>query len=215
MKRIAIAGIAMLVLSGCRAPMPSFDLLAPYGTSRVPPPGTGTIGTGGTYYTPPSGQTTSPPPVGTGFRLAPPGRTINKWSNLGEPTESKVAADVEWAPTRSLTSQASVVDLDVALAKQQPTSRVIAASQLTEHRGPIRIVQPSSVSGNPTALRGLPVIGTGVSRAPRSFVPSGRVVDITELPDVSSGRTVPAPTRAATKSRSSATVASDGWRSRT
>ena len=213
MKQIAFASAIMLILSGCRAPMPSFDLLAPYGTSRVPAPGTGTIGTGGAYYSPANNA-----PVGTGFRPATIRKPTNKWSSLGEPTEGKVAGDADWSPTRAEPSQPRVVDLDdidVALARQQPTARVIPASRVTEHRGPIRIVQPSSVSGGSgTVLRGLPT-SAAVSRSPRTFVPSGQVVDITALPlRASSTRTVPAPTSAST-SQGGSTVSSNGWRSRT
>jgi len=217
MKQIAFAGAVMLVLSGCRAPMPSFDLLAPYGKSCVPPPGTGTIGTGGTYYSPPANSTTNPP-VGTGFRPATISKPVNKWSSLGDSPESNAAGDVAASSTRSEPPQARVVnldDIDVALARQQPTSPVLAASRVIEHRGPVRIVQPSSAAaGNGNVLRGLPLNGTSVSRAPRTFVPSGRVADITDAPQASSVRTVPAPTRAG-NTQASSTVASDGWQSRT
>ena len=121
MKQIAFAGAIMLALSGCRAPMPSFDLLAPYGTSRVPPPGTGSIGTGGNYYTPPTGSTTSPP-VGTGFRPA----TINKWSQLDDPTESEADDNVALDSSRDGSSKARVVglkDADVALSTKPSTDR--------------------------------------------------------------------------------------------
>jgi len=214
MKQIALAGIVILVLSGCRAPMPKFDLLSPYGTSRVPAPGTGTIGTGGTYYTPPANPTTNSP-IGTGFRPSPPNSPTKKWSSLGDPPDDKVAGDVQWSPTRTESAPARVVDLDdvdVALSRQQSTSRVIPASQVFEHRGPIRIAQPSSTSvGSGTVLRGAPVNNTTASRSPREFVPSGQVVDITELQDTSSTRTVPAPT-GSTSSQGSSTL---GWRSRT
>jgi hypothetical protein len=48
---------------GCRAPTPSFNVLAPYGSATVPPPATGSVGTGAGYYAPLGPGVPSPGPV--------------------------------------------------------------------------------------------------------------------------------------------------------
>ncbi len=81
---IAVVAMAAFALSGCRAPMPSFDGFAPFGSTRVPPPPTGAYKQAGNYYsaapanaptatsnparTAPAGSATapiSPPPAGS------------------------------------------------------------------------------------------------------------------------------------------------------
>src|SRR3972149_1614589 len=52
MTRYVAIFVAAWMLAGCRAPVPSFDFLAPYGSPTVPAPRTGSIGTSGTYYAP-------------------------------------------------------------------------------------------------------------------------------------------------------------------
>lgn len=47
--------IVVILLAGCHAPKPSFNVLAPYGSPRVPPPPTGAVGTSSDYYSSPSG----------------------------------------------------------------------------------------------------------------------------------------------------------------
>ena len=60
MLRFTICFMTLSLLVGCRAPVPSFNVLAPYGEARVPPPQTGVLGTpNGAYYTNPQ-QGTAP-----------------------------------------------------------------------------------------------------------------------------------------------------------
>ncbi len=68
---LAVAGMAMFSM-GCHAPTPSVDsmsVLAPYGSATVPPPKTGTVGTSGAYYVPP----TAPPAAASGASATQPG----------------------------------------------------------------------------------------------------------------------------------------------
>ena len=69
---------AMTVLSACRAPAPTVDPFSPYGTQRVPPPVTGSIGTpapqAAPYYQG-SATTTVAPQIQGGWR--PPAATLN------------------------------------------------------------------------------------------------------------------------------------------
>ncbi len=79
MTRYAAILVAAWMLVGCRAPAPSFDVLAPYGSPTVPAPRTGAIGTSGTYYAPMNQGTqptatapVTPSPQGTTTPTAPP-----------------------------------------------------------------------------------------------------------------------------------------------
>jgi hypothetical protein len=45
-----VMGMAVLVVAGCRAPRPSFNFWAPFGSSRVAPPKTGSYNTPENYY---------------------------------------------------------------------------------------------------------------------------------------------------------------------
>ena len=47
---LAVAAVAVMVFSGCRAPRPSFNFWAPFGASRVAPPQTGSYNTTPNYY---------------------------------------------------------------------------------------------------------------------------------------------------------------------
>lgn len=65
MARYVAILITACLLVGCRAPTPSFNVLAPYGSPTVPPPRTGTVGTAGQYYAPtaPAVQSPAAPPA--------------------------------------------------------------------------------------------------------------------------------------------------------
>lgn len=215
MKRIALSGVILLVLSGCRAPMPSFNPLAPLGNTRVPPPATGTIGTGQNYYTPPA-TTTTPPAARTGFRATP-----NKWSNLEDPNKTPAATTAEWSPDRTDLKTARVVnidDLDVALASHETPSRVRPTAPVVEYQGPIRIVQSNStVNPSRPALRGMPVSSASNNSAPRAFVPSGRVVELpaSATTDSSHSDSSTTPRTRGSSEKGSGGGAAGGWQSRT
>ncbi len=77
---LAVAGITIMVFSGCRAPRPSFNFWAPFGASRVAPPQTGSYNTTPNYYPKEgapaaSGAPALPattPPAATAPAFAPP-----------------------------------------------------------------------------------------------------------------------------------------------
>ena len=79
---LRIVGTAWLAvfLVGCRAPTPSFNVLAPWGSATVPPPPTGSVGTSADYYAPPT-----PPPAASGSGAAP-NRTSNAAPNSPPPS---------------------------------------------------------------------------------------------------------------------------------
>lgn len=211
MKWIALAALVLLLASGCRAPMPSFNPLAPLGTTRVPPPGTGAIGAGGSYYTPP--RPSASPAIGTGFRPTP---ATNKWSNLDDPRTESLANKDGWSPTRNAPANTSVVklaDVDVALANHEAATRPIPAASVIERQGPIRILGATSHPSRPT-LRGMPVNDVTTASEPRTFLPAGRVVDISELRDASPKASTSSGSITSSANGSGASAAIDGWQSR-
>ncbi|MBI2477946.1 MAG: hypothetical protein HYV60_04665 [Planctomycetia bacterium] len=234
MKRFALVAAIVLLGSGCRAPMPNWSMLGPYGATRVPPPPTGGYGVQQPYYAP--GQTTTPPatvpttiaptssPVGTGFQPS----TSNRWSNIDDPAIGPIAKDDSWAPTRPTQTNAQVVDLgdaDVALASHETAAPFVPPTKVVEYDGPIRILAPNSspnfadsTTTEPPRLRGMAVNDTTRVAEPAPFIPSGRVIDISQLPDSPVAvRSADSRTATATSQSSTAqaTVIDGGWKSRT
>ncbi len=226
MKRIGLVVAVCVLSSGCRAPMPNWNSFGPYGNTRVPPPATGGYGTPQPYYAPAPGSTippTSPTsaPVGTGFRDSTLNQysSLNRWSNIEDPAVGPITQLNTWAPTRPTATNAKVVDLsnvDVALASHEAALPIVGSAAIVQQNTPIRIVQPSSVTPTSTLprLRGMVVNDATRSSEPRQFVPSGRVIQMSELPDAPIARasTVPRPVRSASSETS---VSSGGWKSRT
>ncbi|MBC8354313.1 MAG: hypothetical protein H8E66_20150 [Planctomycetes bacterium] len=222
MKGFALIAATLVLSTGCRAPMPNWNIFGPYGATRVPPPPTGGYGTPQPYYAP--GTTIVPPttsptsaPVGTGFRPA----QSNRWSNIVDPVIGPVAKTNTWGPTRPASSNARVVDLrdvDVALASHESAAPTAAATVVVERDGPIRILGPesspsfySTSATEPPRLRGMVVNDLTRAAEPRAFNPSGRVIDISQLPDAP----VTASSTRTQSSSSDATVIDGGWKSRT
>ncbi len=63
MKWLAASLIVLACSAGCHAPKPSFNVLAPYGSSRVPPPATNSTARHQPYYSQPSGVPAGSPPA--------------------------------------------------------------------------------------------------------------------------------------------------------
>lgn len=234
MKRFAVVAAISLLSAGCRAPMPTWDSIGPYGTTRVPPPPTGGYGAQQPYYAP--GPTTVPPttapttiapttaPVGTGFRQS----SSNRWSNIVDPAVGPVAQENSWAPTRPTQTIPQVVDLtnaDVVLASHDTAAPFVPSTTVTEYDGPIRILASSPARQSDTLaateaprLRGMTLNDTTGTSEPLPFIPSGRVIDISQLPDAPNTlRTASGQSSVSASSSSSgqATVLEGGWKTRT
>lgn len=229
MKRLALVVAILWLGVGCRAPMPSWDMFSPHGNTRVPPPPTGGYGVQQPYYAP-NPATTSPTiaptsgPVGTGFRPPP----SNRWSNIEDPAIGPIAKDDSWAPTRPAPTHAQVADLrdaDVALASHDTAAPFVPSTTVVEYDGPIRVLPPdssrastASTAMQPPRLGGM--IGNDTTRVsePAPFIPSGRVIDISQLPDApvaTRSASVQSGTASKQPSAGQATVIDGGWKSRT
>lgn len=244
MKRFALVAAILSLGVGCRAPMPKWDMLGPYGNTRVAPPPTGGYGAQQPYYAP--GPTTVPPtsvppttvppttvpqtitpttaPVGTGFRPS----SANRWSNIDDPAEGPIAKENSWAPTHRAPTNSQVADLrdaDVALANYEVAAPFVPSTTVVEYDGPVRILSPessptfvSSTATTPPRLRGMTINDITQPSEPELFVPAGRVIDISQLPDASVNTRSASSQSSTTESRSStaqATVIDGGWKSRT
>ncbi len=239
MKRFASVAVLLLLSAGCHAPMPSWNMFRPAGATRVPPPPTGGYGAPPSYYTtPPAAPPATAPssiaptsaPVGTGFRSS----TSNRWSNIDDPAIGPIAKENSWEPTRPEQSNSQVVDLrdvDVALASHETAAPFVPSTVVVERDGPIRILPPAASAAfsssaslstaattEPPRMRGMIVNDTTRVSEPRPFIPSGRVIDISQLPDATvSARSAnnQTSTASSTSSSSQATVTDGGWKSRT
>ena len=95
----------VLVAAGCRAPTPTFDPFSVYGSKRIPPPATGTVGPGDTYY-----QPSNPNTPGT-FQPAPelpasPPPSLDSGGIPGNQTSSWESRDEDNSPAETMTVSA-------------------------------------------------------------------------------------------------------------
>jgi len=104
MKRYWAIALITCFLAGCRAPTPSMNFLAPYGSATVPAPPTGSVGTSNDYYAPPQpSSTTGGAPAG-----AASGDQSNNLRQLGPPPGNFVgASDPGDSPTDNSVVRAS------------------------------------------------------------------------------------------------------------
>jgi len=229
MRHFALVAATLVLSAGCHAPMPTWNMFRPAGATRVPPPPTGGYDAPQSYYTTPPAMTpaTVAPTsaqVGTGVRPS----TSNRWSNIEDPAIGPIAKENSWAPTRPAQSNAQVADLrdvDVALASHETAAPFVPSTVVVEHDGPIRILPPeysrsfsSQAAPEPPRLRGMVVNDTTRESEPQPFIPSGRVIDMSQLPDASvAARSAnnQTSTAASQSSPRQATVIDGGWKTRT
>jgi len=177
MKRLSPMLLATLVLTGCHAPMPSFNLLAPYGPTRIPPAATGS-GAPSTYYQP-SQQSSSTTPVGTGFRAQQASTSLS----------ADAATDRYGVRTASVlsdsgqTARATLETTSVVLPRSVPTT-LVSAGDVVQPRGQLQAVDSAELRNLPANVRGMRVNDATVE--PARFFPTLQVVDITQLPPASS-----------------------------
>ena len=216
MKRILAASLLMLLGLGRHAHDPKLNPFA-YGQTCVPPPGTNSVNGTNSYYTAPPAQPGVTPSTGTGFRQAP---MSNRWSSLESSGTDPLAASP--VGTGVATATASVIeakDVDVALAKSSVSPAVSPAAWLTANPAAGQTVPATAPVTNPTSRTSGMVLNDLTKLAePQPFAPTGRVMEISQLPNPPAGVTSPTTTPAiitasATQSNNTATTL-DGWRTR-
>lgn len=174
MKRLSPLLLAIFILTGCHAPMPSFNLLAPYGSTRIPPPSTGNTAPS-TYYQP-AQQPSSTTPVGTGFRASGKSTSVATES-VADASEVRTASGSD-EPGRiaRATHETTAVE---------PTAVVTAATAVPS-RATSQTAGSGASRGLPANIRGMHINEATVEPAP--FNPPTQVIDITQLPSASSVR---------------------------
>ena len=214
MKWHATFAVIVVCLAGCHAPRPSFDLLAPYGSSRVPAPSTGSHGTGNAYYTRSAPPATAIPGGPAGSANPASSRKMQTNTSDGSPF---LASDESWKPIRTIATPEP--------APVFPGESNGAASSVV----PVSYPQSADAGTSQSSLRlnGVPL--TDASRAgsrsePARFRASGNAIEISQLPRASSDRqhamgTVVSSARSSDRivsaaSESSASKTTLKWRSR-
>ena len=219
MMRCAAALCALLitcVAMGCRAPMPSFNIFAPYGPGRVPPPCTGSYGAPANYYRPGAAAVT------------------DSAAHLAQNVQMTPATQDGWTESASLQQVAQDgVTSDQSVTLPSPSFGASIASA-SDSSGPIRIVETQSGSAmTPLVLNGMPAHDLTQNLAqtePGRFTPSpdARAIPMaTQAPAETiaavTSTSTPAPAAATVSfssaappqtTRSAAGAGDRGWRSR-
>ncbi len=156
MFRFAICVLILLLIGGCRAPMPKFKPLAAYGPTRIPPPATGSFASGNAYYQPPSASPVSTAPLST----TPIGTGFNTRSTATEGLRSQPSMDA--AGMSGHTAQLSVpAPTAVAGVPSGASSGFVpTASVVPPSEGARVALTPPPLGGSSSfaaSLRGMPV----------------------------------------------------------
>jgi hypothetical protein len=122
MKCSAASFILLVCLAGCHAPKPSFNLLAPYGTARVPPPSTNSPGGRPSYHNAPQtvpAATAPTLPAAQHQQAAPPSQPTyvasdHSWMSVQEKAAAK--------PADSATASAPAGDVRLSSFTESPLS---------------------------------------------------------------------------------------------
>ncbi len=146
-----------LLLVGCRAPTPSMNVFAPYGSATVPPPGTGAIGGSGNYYAPPT------PPANV------PGQAV--------PSQPGVSPPVATPGYGAVTSPAATDASQLAMSGE-PTPAVRPSTVAQASYQPGSTAAPSST----LRIKSMPVSDATATAEPQQFTPESAPINIADLP---------------------------------
>ena len=181
MKRPAALVITVVVLAGCRAPMPHLDPWAAYGPRRIPPPSTGSIGQPANtqpYYQSPVQPSSGLQSLGTG---------VSSSGQLISPTQPSdaVPRTQPRSETASLLFASSSVNApaDAATAKPSGGWKSPASAQEPSPGDGIRIVEPADTSSEvAVGVRPMHVNDATARAEPRRLQVPDRLTEITDLP---------------------------------
>jgi hypothetical protein len=186
MKRLAAIIAALVVLAGCNSAPSSMNFLAPYGTTRVPPPSTGSYRQPDTYYQPGGGSGSAGGAVGSGLSQSTREADSDSEDKVrfgGGVTENPIAAGAN--PNRTATIS-PIEDSNVRLA---------SATQPASAEPPVRILESEAASTDlRSRLKGMPVndMTQPPARAePAPFVPNDSARDLSEFPRPPASATQP------------------------
>ena len=216
----------VLTAAGCHAPLPRFQPFAAAGSPRVPPPATGSYGRADTYYnsTPSSGAQSA---LLNDAASATAQTDASGWRTPETAIGSGVAM-----PATSPAIGASI-SRSTAASPQSAQSTTGLSGSAAQQAAFIESPSPRNLSAaGPLALNGMKVNDATQVAEPQRFLPSGDVIEISQLPRAtgttgttgapsigsSSSATSAAATSAAASSTLGATptqtLSADGWRSK-
>lgn len=194
MRELATSVAALILLIGCNSPTPSFNLMAPYGGTRVPPPGTGSFARPDSYYQP-------SPKSGLSWQSAA-GQYASATTPAAAPGKQTLAAAPKSATTAGATVATAVgttaggssgsvrlVSMNEAGLKPAASAAPSASHSSPESSSPIRIVEaPTAKSTAGPALKGMTVndatkaVYPTVSQPQGSIQPQGGARDLSQFP---------------------------------
>lgn len=177
MKWLVPSLVIVLCLAGCHAPKPSFNILAPYGPSRVPPPSTSGQAPSGTYYNraAPSGTTTPLVPSTT----RSPG-TSQKTRTRTSTNSSQFASADSWKPLRTK-STADPAPVFKGTAGQKAEDQVLPVS----YNGAGKTEEATANGESTLRLNGMRITDATSGESlpePARFVPPMGAIEISQLP---------------------------------
>lgn len=176
MKWLAAVMIAAVGLCGCKSSHAPFNTLAPFGSSRVPPPSTA-VGATGAYYN----RTATPTqPGSTPAPAAAPaaGSATGQKASTFNPSSSSAS----WQVTPKAAGASSPANTPAA---SSPPSAVSPASYVAATNPTAKAASPATAASGQLRLSGMPVndaTSSATGNEPAKFVPSGSAVEISQLP---------------------------------
>ena len=173
MRNLAILLFALLA-AGCHAPTPSMTDFAPFGSTVVPPPRTGAIGSSGSYY--PNGATQAQPSTTVPVTPQPsstpairPGGGSPPTTILGSTNPPTTILDNSRVVPASYSSPASTAPTTVSDAR----SHQVLPPDLVPMPATSSVLPPSNLN-----LRGMPVSDATQLVAPRTSAPAASTSNI-------------------------------------
>ena len=182
MKWLVAGVITAVCLAGCKSSQTSFNTLAPFGASRVPPPSTNSLNASGPYYnrsaTP---QTATPTMPGS---TTAPAATQGAGSASGRMTSSASGTEGAWQPTAKTANAGGTTKTS---ATSSGASTVQPASYQAGTDSTKNASSSASSAGSSLRLNGMQVndaTTSGAGAEPARFVPAGSPVEIAQLPSL-------------------------------
>jgi hypothetical protein len=187
MKRLAASIILVAVLTGCRGSQPDINLLAPYGSSRVPAPSTNSVGAGNSYYdrtAPPKAAAPANQPSATTPASSAPATTQQtpQRTNVQSPY---FAADGVWKPANAKATATQGAAAEVSDSQVRPVSFTTPSGEGKAAATPTTTT--ASLQKPKLRLNGMPVTDATrltSSAEPARFTPPENLVEISQLPRV-------------------------------
>jgi len=197
MKWLAASLVVLACSAGCHAPKPSFNVLAPYGSSRVPPPSTNSTARNTPYYSQPNGAPAGSAPAGTtnptggqpaGSTLAPPNPSLTSTADAWKSVAMRSASGENAA-----TGGVALASFNTPASSGGQTTNSSGGTQLRLGGMPVNDASLVTSSATPPGMF-VPDAGSnpiGGLPAPPTAVPAGTVVATAQASEQQQQQTTP------------------------